>query len=447
MSVILGADGRPMQRSRIQPGVRVGRNILDVDQLLGWLHRPDNIGLETYERMVQTDETIAAGLEFVTLAAVSRLGEYVNEDRPDIQEFIRENFETMQGSLSEAVGNMLAALWAGFTVTEIVLRERGGWFWLEGLETLEPSSVRLHVVDDGGPRHGQVDKVYQWWGTAWQTDMPGEKVVHFCSRRLGIRPGNPYGTSRLKSVYKWWCLKDPMIAAWGLTMQRYGTPFTFIETAGNASDTVQLPDGTTASRADYLTELINSMGTGTGMVLSPGEKVTLSQLGRAVGDDFEKLQNHCNRVMLRGILVPILLLDNTDVGSYALGQRHFDMFLMGLKHLLLQATEALLEQLVRPLIELNFGPQDAWGYFKTAPLEPEDLKLWSEVFAGLANVGFVSAEHPPDRNAVREKFGLDPIEEGTHWPPTSALPAVAAPLPDLSGTQMRQALMANLDLG
>ena len=52
-----------MQRSRIQPGVRIGRNILDVHQLMGWLQRPDNIGLETYERMVQTDETIAAGLE------------------------------------------------------------------------------------------------------------------------------------------------------------------------------------------------------------------------------------------------------------------------------------------------------------------------------------------------------------------------------------------------
>ncbi len=110
-------------------------------------------------------------------------------------------------------------------------------------------------------------------------------------------------------------------------------------------------------------------------------------------------------------------------------------------------TEALLEQLIRPLIELNFGPQDAWGYFKTAPLEPEDLKLWSDIFTGLANVGFISAEHPPDRNAVRQKFGLDPIEEGTPWPPTPALPAAAAPPPDLSGTQMRQALMANLDLG
>ena len=181
--------------------------------------------------------------------------------------------------------------------------------------------------------------------------------------------------------------------------------------------------------------------------VGPGEKVTLAQLGRAVGDDFEKLQNHCNRVMLRGILVPILLLDNTDVGSYALGQKHFDMFLMGLKHLLLQATEALLEQLVRPIIELNFGPQDNWGFFQTAPLEPEDLKLWADIFALMANAGFVSAEHGPDRNVIREKFGLDPIEEGTPWPPTSVLPAAAAPLPDLAGTQMRQALMANLDLG
>ncbi len=398
-------------------------------------------------RIAARASAIAAGLEFVTLATVSRLGEYVNEDRPDIQDFIRENFETMQGSLPQAVGDMLAALWAGFTVTEIVLREQGGWFWLDSLETLEPNSVKLHVVDDGGPQHGQVDRVFQWWGSQWQAELPGNKVIHFCNRRLGVRPGNPYGFSRLKSIYKWWRLKDPMIAAWGLTMQRYATPFTFVETAGGVGDTVQLPDGTTASRADYLTELINSMGTGTGLVLSPGEKVTLAQVARAVGDDFEKLQNHCNRVMLRGILVPILLLDNTDVGSYALGQKHFDMFLMGLKHLLLQATEALLEQLVRPLIELNFGPQDAWGYFQTAPLEPEDLKLWADIFTLMGNAGFMSAEHPPDRNMVRAKFGADPIEEGTPWPPTSALPAAAAPPSILSGTQMRQALMANLDLG
>jgi hypothetical protein len=433
----------------MQPGVRVGRNILNIHQLMGWLQWPDNIGLETYERMVQTDETIAAGLEFVTLAAVSRLGEYVNEDRPDIQEFIRENFETMQGSLSEAVGNMLAALWAGFTVTEIVLREGGGWFWLEALETLEPSSVRLHVVDDGGPRHGQVDKVYQWWGTAWQVEIPGEKVIHFCNRRLGVRAGNPYGTSRLKSVYKWWALKDPMIAAWGLTMQRYGTPFTFIETAGNGNDQILMPDGAVVSRADYLTELIDSMGTGTGMVLSPGEKVTLAQLSRSVGDDFRALQDYCNRVMLRGILVPILLLDNTDVGSYALGQKHFDLFLLGLQHLLLQVTEVLLEQLIRLLIELNFGPQEAWGYFQTAPLEPEDLRIWSDIYANLANTGFVSAEYLPDRNAVRDLFGHDPIEEGTPWPPVSAQPAgmPLMPLPGFSGTQMRQALMAELDLG
>ena len=101
--------------------------------------------------MVQTDETIAAGLEFVTLAAISRLGEYVHEDRPDIQDFIRENFESMQGSLPMAVGDILCAMWAGFSITEVVLREEGGWFWLDSLDTLEPRSVCLHVVADGGP--------------------------------------------------------------------------------------------------------------------------------------------------------------------------------------------------------------------------------------------------------------------------------------------------------
>lgn len=447
MASILGADGRPLATTpQARASGRLSRNILDVQQLLGWLQRPDNIGLDTYEKMVLTDETIAAGLEFITLSAISRLGEYVNEDRPDIQDFVRDNFEGMRGSMALAVGDMLCALWAGFSITEIVLRHEGGRFWLESLDTLEPRSIVLHVVTDGGPGHGQVDMVHQWWGMPWQASIPGSKVIHFANRRLGLKPGNPYGISRLKAAYKHWFLKDAMLAAWGLTMERYGTPLTFIETAGGNA-TVALSDGTQVSRTDYLDGLIGSLTNASGLVLQPGEKVTLAQAARSVGADFEALQQHCNKQMLRSLLVPILLLDNTDVGSYALGQKHFDLFLQGLEHLLLQVTEVLLEQLIRPLVEINFGPQASWGEFLTAPLQPEDLKMWSAIFLDLVNIGALFPGRRDDLNTVRSKFDLDPIEkdELPLLVPAPALPADVAPTP--GDTEMRRALLSGLNLG
>ena len=63
-------------------------------------------------------------------------------------------------------------------------------------------------------------------------------------------------------------------------------------------------------------------------------------------------------------MIPSLLFDNGDTGSYSLGQEHYKLFDVSLEALLSLLTEALLEQLVRPLIEWNFGTMDYYGEFE-----------------------------------------------------------------------------------
>ena len=67
---------------------------------------------------------------------------------------------------------------------------------------------------------------------------------------------------------------------------------------------------------------------------------------------------------MRGLLIPSLLFDNGSTGSYSLGQEHYRLFDVSLEALLSLLTEAILEQLVRPLITWNFGEQESYGEFE-----------------------------------------------------------------------------------
>lgn len=52
------------------------------------VYNPDNIPVEMYERMLDTDETVFSGIEFLTMSALARLGQYTQTDQK-IQEIGR----------------------------------------------------------------------------------------------------------------------------------------------------------------------------------------------------------------------------------------------------------------------------------------------------------------------------------------------------------------------
>ena len=94
---------------------------------------------------------------------------------------------------------------------------------------------------------------------------------------------------------------------------------------------------------------------------------------------------------------------------------------LGLESILEEASEVLLEQFVRRLLTWNFGSRlKSWGSFVMQPLQPDDLKLFADIFATLTNAGYMTPELRADLNAVRKRFRLDPVE---------SLPALPLPAP------------------
>ncbi|MGB9826276.1 MAG: phage portal protein family protein, partial [Desulfofundulus sp.] len=69
-------------------------------------------------------------------------------------------------------------------------------------------------------------------------------------------------------------------------------------------------------------------------------------------------------------------------------------------------TENLLEQLIRRLIDYNFGPQTDYGTFTEQPPDAESMKLYAEAFRQLVDAGFLDPQVAEDLRWARSKLGL-----------------------------------------
>ncbi len=423
---LLGPDGRPLQRP--QQIRRSGRNYLEgVHQWAGNLVRQDSLGIDTYQRMVDTDETVGAGLDFLAISACAKLGQYTHPKRR-YQRFIQDCFEGMRGSLAMAVRDMLSALWAGFSVTEVCLRPEGGRWMLDQLATLNPTSVTFGLdLQPKSRTYGEVEHIWQWRYSAWEAHLDPRQVVHYVHQQ---RFGNPYGQSRLKRAYAPWFLKTNLLPAWGQAMERYAAPLTVGKTT-NIGQEMEDDEGVITTRGQYMVDRLKELISGACVAIEEGEEISFQGLTTPVGENHEAAQNHLNKMILRSLLLPSLVFDNTDTGSYSLGEKHYDVYIMGLDYLLLEVTEALLEQLVRPLLWWNFGWDGELGEFARPPLQPEDQQKLIQGFVELTNAGYMSPENKPDLDYVREKVGLEIVESLPYSSPAlPARPAAPSEEPD-----------------
>ena len=367
-------------------------------------YNPDNITLPTYELMYNTDETVFSGIEFLTMAAIARLGEYTNEDE-EKEDFVKAELARVPGGFPAKVADVMTACPFGFSLTEIVWRLKGRRVGLADLQTLHPSTLHLDL-HRSGPLKNRPRVAYQFFRGEKQTVIPLNKAILYSH---GATFGNAYGVSRLKRAYKSWFIKDLILQAWGLCCERYGTPY--MVGKASAQGQVQI-NGKQRNAIDHMMDVMDSMAGGQGSaVIGREDIIEIIYAASGYGQDFEALVAYCNKMIYRALGLPSLIADHGNTGSYSLGKQHFKLFILVLEKILFEVIDVLIEQLVRPLIEMNFGPQEDCGTFNVEEFEEEDAKVLAETAQILTQTGYMSAEKLDDVNAVRERQGLPLWEE------------------------------------
>lgn len=343
------------------PGVVMFRRQSPFDQTIGFVQNPEPVA--AYREMVESDPTIAACLEFVSLSVVSKLGEYQNQNS-EIEDFIRENFERIEGSFVDTCKGLMSFLWAGFSICEVVTQVIDGKIWLHSLPLLPPEQVKFHLNEDGESLgYGTIDEIIQNYGMISEVHIPAEKCLIVRNSYPGEAEQSPYGQSRLKCIAQSYAARSEAEKNWNYALGRYGSPILLYELE-NPMQKVKASDGTIKSAFDQAMEQVNAAGELKGVVTLKGNSLQMIYPPAGIGDSFRKACDYHNRLIMRGLLIPSLLFDNGDTGSYSLGQEHYKLFDVSLEALLSLLTEALLEQLVRPLVEWNFGTQDDYGNFE-----------------------------------------------------------------------------------
>lgn len=353
------------------PGVVMFRRLNPFDQIIGYINNPDPVSY--YREMVQTDATIAACLEFVSLAVVSKLGDYTHPDK-DIQDFIRANFEQLEGSFVDTCKSLMSFLWAGYAVAEIVTEVKDDRVWLHSLPILPAENVRFKLDEDPGSlNYGSLAEVIQNPQMVSEAHLPAEKCLIIRNDYPGSAEQSPYGLSRLKCILSIYAAKVEAEKNWAYALGRYGSPILQYELE-NPAQKVKTSDGRIMTAFEQAQEQVNAAGELKGVVSFKGNNLQMIYPPAGIGEGFKKACDYYNRLIMRGLLIPSLLFDNGDTGSYSLGQEHYKLFDVSLDAILSILTEAILEQLVRPLVDWNFGEQDDYGAFdvKATSLDTEE---------------------------------------------------------------------------
>lgn len=391
------------------------------NQCYKFIQNPSSVSVETFKRMVDTDDTVGSGVDFLTTCLAARLGRYQHKSK-EITKWVNDRLEEVEGGWTNVVKEILSASWAGYYVGEKVWANTDNGFVPERIISLPPSTVLFEtdrtgsLTDDGilqyqrnwnpmmmaqgmGLFGGVVGSGSGFANNAIRPDMfarfgdlpfpmrtansfnylsiriPRAKCIHYSFDAQG-KFGNPYGRSLLRRAYKFYVMKDAFLQMMAIALDRKGTPLTIIYADPNT--TILDPNQTQADnrnqpnqrgqrvgmRADQAAkEAFKNVHNDTTIIL-PGKKDQIFShdvIEQASNSgDFIAAVQMCDKGLLRSLLLPSLIFGNGDgSGSFALGQEHAKTFDKICDGMLSGAKHVLLQQLVQEMVAYNF-PKSAW---------------------------------------------------------------------------------------
>ena len=140
--------------------------------------------------------------------------------------------------------------------------------------------------------------------------------------------------------------------------------------------------------------------------------------GKAARSLYEKLAVYLDKQVSKAVLGQTMTAD--DGSSRAQAQVHDEVRGDILRSDARQLEDTLNRDMVKPFIDLNYGPQESYPRLMLPVPEPEDIKVLAEALGHLVPLGL-----RVEASVIRDKLGLPDPEEGAEV--LTALAAAAEP--------------------
>lgn len=358
---------------------------------------PDDLvgrkGLETYLAM-SNDAQVKACMAIKKGAVLSRGWEVrpIASDGArgkDVAEFCRWALEDLDGSIITVLWNVCDALTMGYSLQNLVWRAvpsgpwAGKWAPLF-IKSKDPTEWSFEV--DGyrnvvAVKHEPTQEV-----------IPRNRFVIYA---YNPSYSNPYGTSDLRACYRNWWSKDFLTRFWNLYLEKYGAP------------TVKgsYKRGTPKAQQEELLRVLSSIQKNSAIVIPEDITAELLETIRQGDVGFRIAVEYHNREIAKSILNVTMVTDEgaQGIGSFAMAKVHLDVLRMCMKGMKLDLEQTVMkEQVLRPMVLLNFGVDVPVPDFNLGPLEDREIAPLSTAIKALVECGVLDAKDP----FIRDYLGL-----------------------------------------
>lgn len=358
-------------------------------------------GLKEYDK-VRRDDQVKAALTFKKLA-VLKSGWTIDSpeaqgDDWEVAQFVRLQLEQLPGTLNETLRAIMTALDYGFSVSEKIYYPidsgpYAGKLGLKAIKTRAPHDIGFDIEPGGD--------ILEMGITQNELTMPRAKFVLFTHEG---EFGDPFGKPDLEAAYRPWFAKDNAYKWLLMGLERYGVDpiiATYNQAAIGAS--VQTAFATMLQRLQAATTGLVPRG-------ENDKNITFwqpQQSGPMV-EAFTKALDMFNRDIARALLMPGLLGFTADQsqGSLARSETHFEAFVLVIEALRRTIAEDVVQaQIIRQLVDLNYGPQEEYPRFTFLPLTKDMQVDLATTWGNLTQSGVVTFSDA-DEDHFREMFEL-----------------------------------------
>ena len=244
-----------------------------------FIQNPSTVSIETFKRMIDCDDTIGSGVNFLTTLLAARLGTY-QHDNEEITKWVNKALTMVDGGFHQMIMELLSASWAGFSVQELGWANTHHGFIVERFVTMPPATLLFEVdrvgklTPDGilqyqrnynpallgggglfgsgftgafaGTDQGRPDPLAKFGDLAFpirvantfsymSIRIPTQKCIHYAFD-AGGKFGNPYGKSLLRRAYSWYVQKYAFMQMLAIALDRKGTPLQVVFTDPNSTE-------------------------------------------------------------------------------------------------------------------------------------------------------------------------------------------------------------------
>ena len=344
--------------------------------------------MELFEEMESKDTHLFSQLQTRKLAVTGLDWEVqpFSQDGTDqeIAAFVEEQLKELDG-FSDNLMDILDAIGKGISFQEIEWEYRDGHVVVGNIEYVHQKKFYYDTLTDA--------LMLRTEAFPGGIPLPENKfIVH----RYKARSGHPSRYGVLRVVAWMYLFKNYDLKDWVSFCEVYGMPLRLGTYDATASEKDKAA----------LMDAIVRMGTDAAGIVPSGTDIRFIESNKQSSVDiYERLARFCDEQMSKAIVGQTLTSDSG--GSYAQSKTHNDVR----KDLTEADCKAVMEtvrrELIRPLVEFNFGVRAHVPYFVLNATDTDDLKETAEIVNTLAATGL---EIP--KSWLYKKFNIPAPEKG-----------------------------------